>query len=137
MVGLPAFEIRKIRAKIDSGAKTSALHAFDIRLEKVGHRTRVHFKIHPRTNDSTRSIACAAWLVDKRKVKSSNGKAMLRPVIRTPLEIGSHRVDVEFTLVNRQEMGFRLLIGREALVKMGLLIDVSRSYLQKRHHGAS
>lgn len=125
---LPDLGIWSIKAKVDTGALTSALHAIHVRTIAADGPPRIAFDVHPlqRRTDVTRH--CVADLVDERLVTSSTGHRETRPVIRTDLGIGGQRFAVELTLTNRDTMGFRLLIGRRAM-KGRLLVDPSASYL--------
>ena len=116
-LGLPA-----IKARIDSGAKTSALHAFNIHLVEEGGKRYVHFDIHPMQNDRKTIQSCRGLLVDKRTIKSSSGEMERRPVIRTTLTLGGESWEIEVSLTNRDSMGYRMLIGREAMADR-VLID--------------
>jgi hypothetical protein len=127
-LSLPELGIRKIKAKIDTGARTSSLHAYDIQEYTVGHKTYVSFKVHPMQRETKRVISAEAELVSKRKVKDSGGKTTLRPVIITKIQLGVMAWDIELTLVNRDEMGFRMLLGREAL-RGHLLVNPGNSFL--------
>jgi hypothetical protein len=126
--GLPDLDLHAIKAKIDTGAKTSSLHAFDIRLEKKeGKKTYVHFKFHPVQSDLSLVVECKAPLVDQRTVSDSGGHKEDRYVIRTWLQLGAHKKRIELTLSNRETMKYRMLIGRSALRQF--YIDPSQSYL--------
>lgn len=127
-VHLPKFSSVKIKAKIDTGAKTSALHAEDIKIIKKGGRRIVRFKILPTQRSSKTSRVVEAELVEKRKIRSSVGTETIRPVVKTLLRIGGVLYEIELTLVNRDIMGFRMLIGREALKKR-FIVDPSKSFL--------
>lgn len=117
--------------KIDTGARTSSLHAFDIKIEKVGRKEIAHFKVHPEQKDSKKTSHCKATVVDYRKIKSSNGATELRPVIETDIELLDERWPIEITLTNRDEMGFRMLLGR-ASFKDRFLVDAGKSYYSKK-----
>lgn len=127
-VGLPLLGIEKIKAKIDTGARTSALHAYDVSSVRRHGREFVRFKVHPVQKNTRRIVECEAPLIEWRQVTDSGGKRTLRPVIRTTLELGRGVVQAEVTLIARDQMGFRMLVGREALKKRWL-VDPSRSFI--------
>lgn len=116
------------KAKVDTGARTSALHAFDLRVVERGAVSLVHFELHPTQRSDEPSTAASATVQEWREVRSSSGQVELRPVIRTPVELGGHRFDIELTLTSRDEMGFRLLLGRSA-VRSRFLVHPGRSWL--------
>ena len=126
-VSLPMLDLVAIKGKVDTGAKTSSLHAFDIALEKKGTKTYVNFKVHPIQGDFKVVIACRAPLVDIRSVTDSGGHKEDRYVIRTTLVIAGIKRKIELTLSNRETMKFRMLIGRAALKHF--YIDSTQSYL--------
>ena len=126
-VSLPDFHIPGIKAKIDPGAATSAIHAFDVEpFERDGKRY-VRFCIHPLQGRDDVSIPCEARLLDKREVKNSGGKTQKRYVIGTTVEIAGQRWEMELTLTNRDEMRFRMLLGRSAM-RERLIVDPQLSY---------
>jgi hypothetical protein len=126
--GLPDLGLFAIKAKLDTGAKTSSLHAFDIRVEKKeGKKAYVHFKVHPLQSDLSLIVTCKAPLYDQRIVSDSGGHKEERYVIRTWLQLGTIKKRVELTLSNRETMKYRMLIGRSALKQF--YIDPSQSYL--------
>lgn len=128
-VGLPDLGIDAVRAKIDTGAKTSAIHAFDlVPFERDGEQW-IAFSIHPRRRKKLPSVACEARVMESRKVTSSNGIAESRYVIETSAIIGSKRMMIELTLTNRDELSYRMLVGREAL-RGRFLVHSRKSYLQ-------
>lgn len=130
-VGLPELGIEAVKAKIDSGARTCALHATKIRyLERSEEETWVSFVVVKQT-EPRKAVRVRAVLVEQRMVKSSTGHASLRPVIRTQIQVGEETWPVEITLVNRDPMGFRMLIGRQAL-KGRYLIHPSKSFIQSK-----
>lgn len=114
-VSLPDLGIPRIKAKVDTGARTSALHAVDIRVVRRGSARWVHFKVHPKQRDAKKTLSARARLVDERSVKSSSGREELRPVISTSIEVLGLTWPIELTLTSRDVMGFRMLLGREAL----------------------
>lgn len=124
----PQLGIPTIKARVDSGAKTSALHAVNIvPFEKDGDNW-VKFDINPIQNNTKAVIHCQAPLVDKRVVKSSSGFREQRYVISTEIQVGESTWDVEVTLTNRDSMGFRMLLGREAMSGR-LLVDPEQKFL--------
>jgi len=127
-VAFPALGITRIKAKVDTGARSSALHALDVeRFERDGSPW-VRFRVHPRQRDDDHEISCEAPLLDERRVKSSTGRVTERPVVVTDLEWMGERWEIELTLVRRDEMGFRCLIGRQAMKKRWI-VDPARSYV--------
>jgi hypothetical protein len=127
-VCLPDLGIEAIKVKVDTGARTSAIHAFDVSRETKDGKEFVHFKVHPLQRNQKKVVTCVAELVDERMVRSSSGHRCLRPVIRTRIEVGDHAWFIELTLSNRDEMGFRMLLGRQA-VRDHLLVHPGKSYL--------
>lgn len=128
-VSLPEFGIEAVKAKVDSGARTSALHATHIRyLHKPDGSTWVSFLVTAQLTPR-RTVRVEAPLVEKRMVRSSLGHATLRPVVITPIQLGDQVWPIEITLINRDPMGFRMLIGRQAL-KGRYFIHPSRSFIQ-------
>jgi hypothetical protein len=128
-VELPELGIEAIKVKVDSGARTSALHATKIRyLEKHDGVTIVSFVVTQSLNPR-KSMRVHAPLVEQRMVKSSLGHGSLRPVIRTTVKIGKMAWPIEVTLINRDPMGFRMLLGRQAIRKK-FLIHPARSFIQ-------
>jgi len=127
-VGLPELGLPVIKAKIDTGARTSALHAFEIRSFTEAGRSRIEFKMHPRQRDDDTVVICTADVIDERTVTDSGGHKEKRWVIRTPLTLGQHTWPIEITLTARDDMRFRMLIGRTAMNGRAR-VDPSRSYL--------
>lgn len=124
---LPEMGIKKIKVKVDTGARTSALHAKNVKIFSRGGKQYVEFDVNP-SQDKGRYKRCRALLVEKRKVISSNGEASIRPVIETLIRIGEHEWPVEVTLVNRDIMGFRMLLGRQA-IRGHFFVDPGRSFI--------
>ena len=127
-VGLPDIGIRQIKAKVDTGARTSALHAFEVRPYSEGGRDRVEFLMHPRQKDFNTVITCNADILDTRTVTDSGGHKEERYVIETTLTIGKQAWPIEVTLTSRDDMLFRMLLGRTA-IKNRALVNPARSYL--------
>ena len=124
----PELGIPAIKARVDSGAKTSCLHAFDIELFERDGASWVRFEVHPLQKNQRVSFAREAKVVDRRKVKSSSGEVEKRYVITSRLEIGESGWPVELTLTNRDSMGYRMLLGREAM-RGRVIIDPDETYL--------
>lgn len=127
-VGLPDLGITEIKAKVDTGARTSALHAFGVRAYTQDGRERVEFQMHPLQKNTSTVITCSADVLDKRMVSDSGGHREERFVISTMLVIGGHAWPIEATLTARDDMLFRMLIGRTA-IKNRALVNPARSYL--------
>lgn len=128
-VSFPELGIDKIKAKIDTGARSSALHAYNIETYKTNTgKMRVRFVVHPLQKNNHLIVACHADLIDQRLVKSSSGQKELRTTILANLKMGEQDWPIEITLTNRDTMGFRLLIGRTA-IKRKFLVDPQRSFL--------
>lgn len=135
-VSLPDFDVPGIKVKIDSGAATSAIHAFNITPFDRDGRRFVSFNIHPIQGRHDISIACEAPLVDRRQVKNSGGHVQKRFVIQTTLEIGGRRWNIDLTLTNRDQMKFRMLLGRSAM-KGRLIVDPQLSYQAGKYTSAT
>ncbi len=127
-VALPDLGLPAVKAKVDTGAKTSSLHAFDIETFREGECERVRFGVHPLQENEQLTVWATADVVDERSVMSSSGHEELRVVICTPLRLGDLTWPVEVTLTDRRSMRLRMLLGREALDGR-LLVDASVSYL--------
>jgi hypothetical protein len=126
-VGLPDLGIETIKAKVDTGARSSSLHAYDlVEFEHDGVKY-VRFKVHPVQRNNDEVVATEARILEYRSVRSSSGKASLRPVVITNVSLLDQIWPVELTLANRDEMGFRMLLGREAF-RGRFLVDAGRSY---------
>lgn len=128
-LSLPKLGISNLKAKIDTGARSSALHAFEIEHFEEGGTSKVRFKVHPQQRNNHLTVVAEAELLEQRQVRNSGGQAQLRPVIRTIVELGGQQWPIELTLTNRDVMGFRMLLGREA-VRRRFLVDAGHSYLQ-------
>jgi hypothetical protein len=130
-ISLPDLGIDQIKAKIDTGARSSALHAFDVHFFEKNGIDMVRFKVHPYQRDSDRTVVAEAELLDHRQVKSSIGHAQVRPTIKTIVGVGNQRWEIELTLTNRDVMGFRMLLGRQA-IRNRFLVDVGKSFLNEQ-----
>ena len=124
---LPELGLPAIKARVDSGAKTSSLHAFNLHEFEENGKKYVHFDIHPVQDNRKIIQSCRGRVVDRRSVKSSSGDKEKRYVIRTPIRLGEQSWDIEITLTNRDTMGYRMLLGREAMAGR-TLIDPDASF---------
>lgn len=124
---LPGLKIPAIKARIDSGAKTSSIHALNIKSYTRDKETWVNYEIFPIQGNRNISVRCVSKVVDHRIVKSSSGSTEKRYVIITPVTIGTQTFDIEMTLANRNSMGFRMLLGREAMYNR-MLINPAEGY---------
>lgn len=130
-VTLPELGGARVKAKVDTGARTSAIHARNIRVEHRGRHAYVSFDIHPLQRDNSQVIRCKSLLVDQRSIRNSGGQAQDRLIIQTTAQIGPVSFPIELSLTQRDEMGFRMLLGRAA-VRNRFLIDPGRSFLMGR-----
>lgn len=126
--GLPDLGVPWIKVKLDTGARSSALHAFDLE-ELPGERVR--FSLHPWQDTDADASTIECDVHDRRIVRSSTGHTQERIVVRTRIALAGQVVDSEVTLSNRDQMGFRMLVGREAL-RQGFLVDPARSFMAGR-----
>ena len=127
-VSLPELGIEHIKAKIDTGARTSALHAFSVRTFTKQGKKMVRFKIHPYQRQKDVVVECVAPVLDKRWVTDSGGHREQRYVIESSVKLGGQVWPIELTLTNRENMKFRMLLGRTAM-KGRLVVNPGRSYL--------
>ena len=125
-------KIPAIRARIDSGAKTSSIQATEIKLIKKNDEKWVRFVVYPLQENSAIKVLCRAKLIGKRSIKGSFGISEERLIIRTPVTIGEDTFDIELSLANRNTMEFRMLLGREALSNR-YLINPAAKQLQKKY----
>jgi len=128
-VALPGLGLPALTAKVDTGARTSALHAFAIEPFGGAHKPNVRFGIHPIPDRPDIEIFCSAPLVGRREITSSNGDSEMRYVIRTPVRIGEEEWPIEITLTNRDTMQRRMLLGRQAISE-NMIVDPNRTFLQ-------
>ncbi|MCY4112679.1 MAG: RimK/LysX family protein [Chloroflexi bacterium] len=124
---MPGLGIAAIKAKLDTGAKTSALHAWDLSLRTVEGRQWIRFRVHPMQRDKVTSVVCEAPVSDRRWVTNSSGSRERRYIISTSLQIGSGSWPIELSLANRDAMGFPMIIGREAM-RDRVIVDPHASY---------
>lgn len=126
-IGLPDLGIKMIKAKVDTGARSSSLHALNLReFERDGVKW-VRFQVHPLQRNNNEIIDVEVKVLDFRSVRSSSGKATIRPVIVTNIELFGITWAVELTLASRDKMGFRMLLGREAF-RGRFLVDAGNSF---------
>jgi hypothetical protein len=128
-VALPELKLAGIKAKVDTGARSSALHAFEIDPYRKGGQRWVMFAIHPIQNCSDESIECHAQIKDRRMVMDSGGHKQRRYVIETKMVLGLTVLIAEMTLTNRDSMLFRMLLGRTAM-DTRFVVSPGDSYLQ-------
>ncbi|MCA9088410.1 MAG: ATP-dependent zinc protease [Planctomycetaceae bacterium] len=126
-VGLPLLSVDAIKVKVDSGARTSSLHAFHVERFRKEGGDFVRFQVHPLQRRSDVTIECVAPLLDYREIRSSNGAVTQRAVISTQLALLDELIDIELSLTRRDQMGFRMLLGREA-IRSRFLVDSGLSY---------
>lgn len=126
-VSLPELGIRRIKAKVDSGARSSSLHAFDIERIIKDEEDWVRFKVHPVQKRTASVLHIEARMHDTRQVRSSSGESVIRPVIETNITMLGLTWPIELTLANRDQMGFRMLLGRQAF-RNRFLLDAGKSY---------
>lgn len=130
-VALPELGISDIKAKIDTGARTSALHAFALRPFIENGKHRIAFDMHPLQNNVDVVISCTADILDKRWVSDSGGHREERYVICTPVILGNKKWFIEITLTERDTMLFRMLLGRSAIRKR-FVVNPARSFIRKK-----
>ena len=131
IVSLPKFKLLDLKAKIDTGAKTSSLHADEIEYITERGKKLVRFMF---VNEDGKKKYIKAPFIEERAVKSSTGHKSIRPVVRTSIKMGHTEFEIEVTLINRDLMGFKMLIGREAL-NGRFLINPARANLLKNNRG--
>ena len=131
-VTLPELGIDKIKAKVDTGARTSALHAFALEPFSENGKDRIRFDIHPLQNNTEVTITCVADVVDYRRVTDSGGHSEMRYVICTPVSLGDKNWPIEITLTERDSMLFRMLLGRGAIRKR-FSVNPARSFITTRN----
>lgn len=130
----PGLNITAIKARVDSGAKTSTIHASNIHKFMRKGEKWVSFEVHPIQDSRRITLQCKAKVVDHRNIKSSSGISEKRFVIQSAMKIGNFQWDIELTLANRDSMGFRMLLGREAMENR-VLVDPANSFLLGDYSG--
>jgi hypothetical protein len=130
-VQLPDLGITEMKAKIDTGADNSSLHAFNLTRIEVDGVPHVRFEVHPRQRKRKPALPCQAEVVMERKVKNPGGRTELRPVIRTRLIVAGREIDALVNLTVRDEMTFRLLLGRRT-IRRQFVVDPGKSYVGPR-----
>jgi hypothetical protein len=130
-ISFPELNIGKIKAKVDTGARTSALHAFSLHPFTENGQEKIRFDIHPVQNDVNEIVTCVANIIDKRWVTDSGGHKEERYVICTPITLGDETWPIEITLTERDTMLFRMLLGRRAIRKR-YTVDPARSFTKTK-----
>ena len=128
-LALPDLGLPALKAKIDTGARTSALHAFDIEPFGPAANPKVRFAVHPVPGRDDIAVPCSARIADRREVTSSNGEAELRYVIRAEAAMGERHWPIEISLTNRSQMAYRMLLGRQGLGE-GMMVGPSERFMQ-------
>lgn len=131
-ISIPELSIKQIKAKVDTGARTSALHVTNLKIIKRGQTKFADFTVHPNQHTSDPEIHTRHKISSFKVVKSSNGISSKRPVIKANIMIGLEKKEIEITLVNRDLMGFRLLLGRTAL-RPNCIVDPGKSFLLNKN----
>lgn len=125
---LPHLAVPDIKVKVDTGARTSSLQAFDLEPYDQNGASRIRFTVRPSPEDDSPVVQCDMPVADWRWIKDSGGHATFRPIILTLVQIGNVSFEAELSLATRADMGFRMLLGREAL-RGRFVVDPMRSYV--------
>lgn len=129
-VSFPGLGLPKIKAKVDTGARTSCLHAFSLEPFEKDGEDWIRFSVHPYQKNNEDVVVCEAPVYDRRIVTDSGGHAEQRYVIKNRIAIGGWQDDIEITLTARDSMKFRVLLGRSAMKQGGFYVQPGLSYLQ-------
>lgn len=130
-MALPDLGVKEIKAKVDTGADNSSLHAFNMEFYEDDGTTMVRFDVHTRQRKAKPTVSCVAEVVGERMVKNPGGRAERRPIIKTTLIVAGKELEALVNLTTRDEMTFRMLLGRRT-VRHNFLVDPGRSYLGQR-----
>ncbi|MFK7920068.1 MAG: ATP-dependent zinc protease [Ilumatobacter sp.] len=130
-VSFPDWGIPAVKVKIDTGARTSALHAVDLDLIERDGMQFASFEVHPWQRSARDGVRVVAPLVDQRQVTSSSGETSMRPVVRAVIDLDGAPESIELTLTRRDDMGFKMLLGRTAMEGRHY-VDPASSYLHGR-----
>ena len=130
-IALPDLALPALKAKIDTGARTSALHTLSVERYGTSKRPMVRFRVRPSPQRASLEIEASAAVIDQREVRSSNGERELRYVIATRLRLGGREWPIEVTLPNRERMTYRMLLGRQA-IQPDMLVDPGATFQQPR-----
>ncbi len=128
-VAFPEFGGPSVRAKVDTGARTSAIHARNVKITMREGREIAEFDIYPHQRDSQTVLHCRAPIVARRRIRNSGGDVQDRVIVRTTIRLGEDVFEIDLSLTRRDQMGYRMLLGRRALKKR-YVVDSGRSYVQ-------
>jgi hypothetical protein len=129
-LSLPDLGIAAIKAKVDTGARSSAIHAYSVEVVTEGEQEFAIFQVHPYQDDISNSVTCRAPIVDRRIVRDSGGHEEERLFISTSVAFMGKIWEAEFSLTNRENMAFRMLLGRTSIIGGGLVVDPALSFTQ-------
>lgn len=127
-VSLPELGVNRVKVKVDTGARTSVLHATDLQSFLKGDQEWVTFSVYPLQSNSTTKVHCEAPVKEHRVIRDSGGHEETRVVIETEVELGSERWAIELTLTDREHMAFRMLLGRKAITNR-FYVDPTQSLI--------